>query len=79
MAGSPLLISDLGLLISGHERAVVFLGDASSRWEDFPDPNQVPDFIALRGDPSIGSQVLGMGRKGAASLLRRHGTRCSRY
>ncbi len=39
------------------------------------DPKQVPDFIALRGDPSDKLPgAAGIGPKGAASLLRRHGT-----
>ena len=39
------------------------------------DPKQVPDFIALRGDPSDKLQgAAGVGPKGAADLLRRYGT-----
>jgi DNA polymerase I len=39
------------------------------------DPKQVPDFIALRGDPSDRIPgVAGVGAKGAASLLRRYGS-----
>lgn len=39
------------------------------------DPGQVPDFIALRGDPSDGIPgAKGIGAKTAADLLRRHGT-----
>jgi DNA polymerase-1 len=39
------------------------------------DPEQVPDFIALRGDPSDGIPgAKGIGAKTAADLLRRHGT-----
>ena len=39
------------------------------------DPRQVPDFIALRGDPSDKLPGAGgVGPKGAADLLRRHGT-----
>jgi 5'-3' exonuclease len=39
------------------------------------DPEQVPDFIALRGDPSDGLPgAKGVGAKTAAELLRRHGT-----
>jgi 5'-3' exonuclease len=39
------------------------------------DPGQVPDFIALRGDPSDGLPgAPGIGAKGAAELLREHGT-----
>jgi DNA polymerase-1 len=35
----------------------------------------VPDFIALRGDPSDGLPgARGIGEKGAAELLRRHGS-----
>jgi DNA polymerase-1 len=39
------------------------------------DPEQVPDFIALRGDPSDGLPgAPGIGAKTAAELLREHGT-----
>jgi DNA polymerase-1 len=39
------------------------------------DPAQVPDFIALRGDPSDGLPgAKGIGDKRAADVLRRHGT-----
>ena len=39
------------------------------------DPEQVPDFIALRGDPSDGLPgAPGIGAKTAATLLGRHGT-----
>jgi len=39
------------------------------------DPEQVPDFIALRGDPSDGLPgAKGIGEKRAADILRRHGT-----
>jgi 5'-3' exonuclease len=39
------------------------------------DPGQVPDFIALRGDPSDGLPgARGIGEKGAAELLREHGS-----
>ena len=39
------------------------------------DPEQVPDFIALRGDPSDGLPgAKGIGEKTAADLLKRHGT-----
>jgi DNA polymerase-1 len=38
-------------------------------------PALVPDFIALRGDPSDGIPgAKGIGEKGAAELLRRHGS-----
>ncbi|MDQ3586799.1 MAG: 5'-3' exonuclease [Actinomycetota bacterium] len=39
------------------------------------DPGQVPDFIALRGDPSDGLPgAKGIGEKTAAELLHRHGS-----
>jgi 5'-3' exonuclease len=39
------------------------------------EPEQVPDFIALRGDPSDGIPgAKGIGEKTAAELLRRHGS-----
>jgi hypothetical protein len=39
------------------------------------EPGQVPDFIALRGDPSDKLPgAKGIGPKGAAKLLRQHGT-----
>jgi DNA polymerase-1 len=39
------------------------------------EPHQVPDFIALRGDPSDKIPgAKGIGAQGAATLLRRHGT-----
>jgi DNA polymerase-1 len=39
------------------------------------DPQQVPDFIALRGDPSDGLPgAKGIGEKRAADILRRHGS-----
>jgi DNA polymerase I len=39
------------------------------------EPHQVPDFIALRGDPSDKLPgARGVGQKGAAALLRRYGT-----
>jgi DNA polymerase-1 len=39
------------------------------------EPKQVPDFIALRGDPSDKLPgAIGVGAKGAADLLRKHGS-----
>ena len=38
------------------------------------DPGQVPDFIALRGDPSDNCRLTGRWRTGAATLLRRYGS-----
>ena len=51
------------------------IGPAEVRERYGVEPGQVPDFIAIRGDPSDkipGAQ--GMGPKGAASLLRRYGS-----
>jgi exodeoxyribonuclease III len=51
------------------------IGPAEVRERYGVDPAQVPDFIALRGDPSDklpGAQ--GVGPKGAASLLRQYGS-----
>jgi DNA polymerase-1 len=51
------------------------IGPAEVRERYGVDPEQVPDFIALRGDPSDKIPgVPGVGPKGAASLLRRHGS-----
>jgi DNA polymerase-1 len=51
------------------------LGPAEVRGRYGIDPAQVPDFIALRGDPSDGIPgAKGIGEKTAADLLRRHGT-----
>ena len=51
------------------------VGPAEVRERYGVDPGQVPDFIALRGDPSDKLPGAGgVGPKGAADLLRRHGT-----
>jgi DNA polymerase I len=51
------------------------IGPAEVRERYGVDPKQVPDFIALRGDPSDKIPGLtGVGPKGAASLLRRYGS-----
>ena len=51
------------------------IGPAEVRERYGVDPKQVPDFIALRGDPSDKIPgVAGVGAKGAASLLRRYGS-----
>jgi DNA polymerase-1 len=51
------------------------IGPAEVRERYGVDPRQVPDFIALRGDPSDKIPgVPGIGPKGAASLLRRYGS-----
>jgi DNA polymerase I len=51
------------------------IGPAEVRKRYGVDPGQVPDFIALRGDPSDKIPgARGVGAVGAASLLRRYGT-----
>ena len=51
------------------------LGPAEVRGRYGIDPALVPDFIALRGDPSDGIPgAKGIGEKTAADLLRRHGS-----
>jgi DNA polymerase I len=51
------------------------IGPAEVRERYGVDPDQVPDFIAIRGDPSDKIPGLaGVGAKGAAALLRRHGS-----
>ena len=51
------------------------IGPAEVRERYGVEPGQVPDFIAIRGDPSDKIPgAPGMGPKGAASLLRRYGS-----
>jgi 5'-3' exonuclease len=51
------------------------IGPAQVRERYGVEPDQVPDFIALRGDPSDGLPgAPGIGAKTAAELLREHGT-----
>ena len=51
------------------------IGPAEVRERYGVDPKQVPDFIAIRGDPSDKIPgLMGVGPKGAASLLRRYGS-----
>ncbi len=51
------------------------IGPAEVRERYGVEPHQVPDFIALRGDPSDKLPgARGVGPKGAAALLHRHGT-----
>jgi len=51
------------------------IGPAEVRARYGVDPAQVPDFIALRGDPSDKIPgASGVGAKGAADLIRRHGS-----
>jgi DNA polymerase I len=54
---------------------VARIGPAEVRARYGVDPEQVPDFIALRGDPSDKLPgVAGLGAAGAAEVLRRYGT-----
>ncbi|MGD0452157.1 MAG: 5'-3' exonuclease H3TH domain-containing protein [Solirubrobacteraceae bacterium] len=60
-------------LLKGGKHAEI--GPAQVRERYGVDPEQVPDFIALRGDPSDGLPgAPGIGAKTAAELLRAHGT-----
>jgi 5'-3' exonuclease len=70
---------------AGEGVSVVYLKQGSSGFEEVDppevrrrygiDPAQVPDFIALRGDPSDGLPgAPGIGAKTAAALLERHGS-----
>jgi DNA polymerase-1 len=60
-------------LLKGGKHGVI--GPAEVRERYRVEPEQVPDFIALRGDPSDGLPgAPGIGAKTAAELLREHGT-----
>jgi 5'-3' exonuclease len=70
---------------AGEQVSVVYLKQRSSGFEEVDpdevrkrygiDPAQVPDFIALRGDPSDGLPgAPGIGAKTAATLLQQHGS-----
>ncbi|HEU4977972.1 MAG TPA: 5'-3' exonuclease [Solirubrobacteraceae bacterium] len=66
----------VGVLWPGGGRAGPELIDRDGVRERYGiEPGQVPDFIALRGDPSDGIPgAKGIGEKGARDLLREHGT-----
>ena len=60
---------------TGGGKGAEAVGPAEVRERYGVDPEQVPDFIALRGDPSDGLPgAKGVGPKTAAELLRRHGS-----
>jgi 5'-3' exonuclease len=60
---------------TGGGKGAEEVGPAEVRERYGIDPEQVPDFIALRGDPSDGLPgAKGVGPKTAAELLRRHGS-----
>ncbi len=63
------------LLGSRAQKGPLEIGPAEVRERYGVDPPQVPDFIALRGDPSDGLPgAKGIGEKRAADILRRHGS-----
>jgi 5'-3' exonuclease len=63
------------LYVSTGVKGAQEVGPAEVRERYGVDPGQVPDFIALRGDPSDGIPgAKGIGQKTAAELLRRHGS-----
>jgi len=60
---------------TGGKKGAEEVGPAEVRERYGIDPELVPDFIALRGDPSDGLPgAKGVGPKTAAELLRRHGS-----
>lgn len=68
-SGSTTILQPLG----GGQMARI--GSAEVRERYGVDPRQVPDFIALRGDPSDKLPgARGVGPKGAAALLRKYGS-----
>jgi exodeoxyribonuclease III len=70
------LASDrITILYPVRAREMARIGPAEVRARYGVDPNQVPDFIALRGDPSDKVPgAPGVGAAGAATLLRRYGS-----
>jgi DNA polymerase-1 len=65
----------VSVLELGKGGEVTELGEKHVRERYGVQPEQVPDFIALRGDPSDGLPgAPGIGAKTAAELLQRHGT-----
>ena len=64
------------LLLGGRgKRGPERVGPAEVKSRYGIEPEQVPDFIALRGDPSDGLPgAKGIGEKRAADILRRHGS-----
>ena len=63
------------LYVSTGVKGALEIGPREVRERYGVDPAQVPDFIALRGDPSDGIPgAKGVGEKTAADLLRTHGS-----
>jgi 5'-3' exonuclease len=68
-------VSDRVAVIDLRKGQVAPIDPAGVRERYSVDPERVPDFIALRGDPSDGLPgAPGIGAKTAAELLRAHGT-----
>lgn len=66
---------DVAILELGKGGESSYVGPAQVKERYGVDPCQVPDFIALRGDPSDGLPgARGIGAKTAAELLGRHGS-----
>ena len=60
---------------AGSDVKVLYVRTGGKRGAEVVGPEQVPDFIALRGDPSDGIPgAKGVGEKTAAELLRKHGS-----
>jgi DNA polymerase-1 len=70
------LVSDLTTVLHPLRAGeMARIGPAEVRERYGVEPNQVPDFIALRGDPSDKLPgAKGVGPKGAATILRRYGS-----
>jgi 5'-3' exonuclease len=65
----------VSVVVPGKRATLQRIGPAEVRERYGVDPSQVPDFIALRGDPSDGIPgAPGVGAKTAAQLLREHGS-----
>jgi DNA polymerase-1 len=63
------------LYVSTGKQGGELIGPAEVKKRYGVSPELVPDFIALRGDPSDGLPgAKGVGEKGAAELLRKHGS-----
>jgi DNA polymerase-1 len=63
------------LYVSTGTQGGVLIGPKEVKERYGISPKLVPDFIALRGDPSDGLPgAKGVGEKGAAELLRKHGS-----
>jgi DNA polymerase-1 len=70
------LVSDVTAILHPRPRGQLERVDRSGVRERYGvEPEQVPDFIALRGDPSDKLPgVPGVGPQGAADIIRRHGS-----